>query len=146
MGPIHLIIVKGLYLCRRSLQAPMMWRFFPSSQTLLPTFISIILLLSLCDCCASMLFWTSCLASSSSFSLTSAAGVFPSISCMLTWGLVPIRSSCGEQRVMLFFQELWVNSAIRSNLVQLFCCPVVQGLRYCSIQAFIHSICPSVLG
>src|SRR6266403_5139469 len=124
----------------------MMWRFFPSSQTLLPIFISVILLLSFHNCHSSRLFWTLCLASSNSFSLSSAAGVFPSISCMLTWGLVPIRSSCGERRVMLFFQELWVNSAIRSNLAQLFCCPVVQGLRYCSIQAFIHSICPSVLG
>ncbi len=47
---------------------------------------------------------------------------------------------------MSFFQELWANSVIGSNLAQLFCCPVVHGLRYCSIQAFICSVCPSVLG
>ncbi len=39
-----------------------------------------------------------------------------------------------------------MNSAIGSNLAQLFCRPVVHGLRYCSIQVFIHSVCPSVLG
>ena len=38
-----------------------------------------------------------------------------------------------------------MNSVIGSNLAQLFCHPVVHGLRYCSIQAFIHSVCPSVL-
>ncbi len=35
---------------------------------------------------------------------------------------------------------------IRSSLAQLLCRPVVHGLRYCSIQAFIRSICLSVLG
>jgi len=39
-----------------------------------------------------------------------------------------------------------VNSAIGNILAQLFCHPVVHGLRYCSIQAFICSVCPSVLG
>ncbi len=47
---------------------------------------------------------------------------------------------------MSFFQELWANSAVGSSLAQLFCHPVVHGLRYCSIQVFIHSICLSVLG
>jgi len=146
MGPTHSMIVKGLYLFGRSLQVPVMWRFFPSSQTLSPVSIWVIGRLSRRDCCASRFFWTSCLASSRSFSLMSAAGVFPSISCMLTWGLVPVSSSCGEWCVVLFFQELWVNSATGSNLAQLFCHPEVYGLRYCSIQAFIRSVCPSVLG
>ncbi len=39
-----------------------------------------------------------------------------------------------------------MNSAIGNILAQLFCHPVVHGLRYCSIQAFICSVCPSVLG
>ena len=146
MGLICSMIVKGPYLHGSGLHVPVTWRFFPSSQTLSPVFISVIFLSSLCDCHASRLFWTPCLASSSSFSLTSVAGVFPSISCMLTWGLVPIRSSCSEWCVMSFFQELWVNSAIGNILAQLFCHPVVHGLRYCSIQAFICSVCPSVLG
>ncbi len=146
MGPIRSLIVKGLYLCGSNLCVPMTWRFFPSSQTLSPVFISVVLLLSLCDCRASRFFWTSCLASFSSFSLTSVAGVFPSISCILTWGLVLVRSSCGEWCVVSFFQELWANSAIGSSLAQLFCRPIVHSRRYCSIQAFMCSICPSVLG
>ncbi len=146
MSPIHSVIVKGLYLLGRSLQVPVMWRFFPSNQTLSPVFISVALPSSFRDCHASRLFWTSCLASSSSFSLTSVAGIFPSISCILTWGLVPVRSLCGEWCIVSFFQELWANSVIGSSLAQLFCRPVVHGQRYCSIQAFIHSICPSVLG
>ncbi len=146
MGPIRSVIVKGPYLLGRCLQVPVTWRFFPSSQTLSPVFILVVLPSSFYDCRASRFLWTSCLASSSSFSLTFAAGVFPSISCTLTWGLVSVRSLCGECHVVSFFQELWANSATGSSLAQLFCCPVVHGLRYCSIQAFIHSICPSVLG
>jgi len=39
---------------------------------------------------------------------------------------------------------VWVYSAIWSSLAQLFCLSVVHGCRYCSTQAFIHSVCLSV--
>ncbi len=59
---------------------------------------------------------------------------------MFDWGLNPSRSSWGECLVTSCFHKLWVNSAMGNHFAQSFCLPVVQALRYCSTQAFIHSI------
>jgi hypothetical protein len=45
---------------------------------------------------------------------------------------------------MLCLQELCEYSARGRSFAQLFCLPVVHAQRYCSTQAFICSVCPSV--
>ena len=57
-----------------------------------------------------------------------------------------MRSSWGDFLVVSLFQELWANSATSRSFAQLFCLCDVYGLRYCSIQVFILSVWPSVLG
>src|SRR5580692_3781595 len=91
-------------------------------------------------------FWANDLAVCISSSLCLVAGTSSTISLMFTCGLIPIRSSCGVCCIPSCFQELWAYSAIRSMSAQLSCRAVDHGQRYCSIQAFILSVCPSVLG
>jgi hypothetical protein len=59
---------------------------------------------------------------------------------------MPKRSSWGVCLVVSCFQELCAYSARGSSCAQLVCRPVVYARRYCSTQAFILSVCPSVLG
>src|SRR5580692_8055512 len=95
---------------------------------------------------ASRRFWAIDRAVCSSSSLCLVAGTSSVTSLMFTCGLVPIRSSCGVYCVPSCFQELWAYSAIGSMSAQLSCRAVDHGQRYCSIQVFILSVCPSVLG
>src|ERR1700747_596354 len=57
-----------------------------------------------------------------------------------------MRSSWGVAFVVSCLHELCANSAIGSISAQIVGCVVVQGRRYCSSQAFILSVWPSVLG
>src|SRR5580692_1513085 len=91
-------------------------------------------------------FWADVLAVSSSSSLCLVAGMSSVTSLMSTCGLVLIRNLCGVYCVPSCFQELWAYLAIGSMSAQLSCWAVDHGLRYCSIQAFILSVCLSVLG
>jgi hypothetical protein len=57
-----------------------------------------------------------------------------------------VSNSCGILHVTSCFHELCTNSAIGSIVAQVRGRLLVQGRRYCSTQAFIHSVWPSVRG
>ena len=84
--------------------------------------------------------------SSSSVNRWEAEGTFSSINLILTWGLDPVINSWGVHCVPLCFQELCTYSAIGRRGAHLFGWMEVHGQRYCSIHAFILSVCLSVLG
>jgi hypothetical protein len=98
------------------------------------------------DCWCSRRVWTSFLVSSSALMQSADAGTSSERNFTCTCGLIPIRSSWGERRVMSCLQELCAYSAIGSIFAQLFCHPVIHARRYCSTHAFIHSVCQSVWG
>jgi hypothetical protein len=138
--------VKGPYLFGRSLCVPLTLRFFPSSQTWSPSFISKGFFVSLRRCRSSRVFWTCFLASSNWLMWSADAGTFWGRNLTCTWGLNPRRSLCRDFLVTLYRQELCTYSATGRSLAQLFCHLVAQVCRYCSTHAFILSVCPSVLG
>src|SRR5258708_38049113 len=65
---------------------------------------------------------------------------------MLTEGFIPVISLWGVTLSVLCFQELWAYSTIGNSCAQLLGLVAHHGRRYCSSQAFIHSVCPLVLG
>jgi hypothetical protein len=65
---------------------------------------------------------------------------------MLTEGFIPVISSWGVAFNVSCVQELCAYSAIGKSCAHPLGYDVHQGLRYYSSQAFIRSICPSVLG
>jgi len=138
--------LKGPYHFGESLRLPAIVRLRPLSQTWSPSLISVSFLLSLQFCTCWRSFWADCLASSRRRKRISVAGVRDSRYFRITCGLIPIRSSWGDWRATLCFQELWANSATGNNWLQAEGFPDVQGHKYCLIQAFIRSVCPSVWG
>jgi len=145
-GLIFCETLKGPYCFGESLWLPAIVRLWPLSQTWLPSLISVSFLLSLWFCMCWRSFWADCLALSRRHRRVSAAGVEDSRCFRITCGLIPIRSSWGDRQATSCFQELWANSATGSNWLQVEGFPEVQGHRYCSIQAFICSVCPLVQG
>jgi len=91
-------------------------------------------------------FWADCLALSRRRRHVSAAGVEDSKCFRITCGLIPIRSSWGDWQATSCFQELWANSVMGKSWLQAEGFPDVQGRKYCSIQVFMCSVCPSVQG
>jgi len=146
MGLILCETLKGPYHFGESLRLLVIVRLQPSSQTWSPSLISVSFLLSLRFCTCWRSFWADCLASSRRHKRVSAAGVEDSRCFRITCGLIPIRSSWGDQRATSCFQELWANSATGSNWLQVEGFPDVQGRKYCLIQVFIRSVCPLVQG
>jgi len=146
IGLIFCETLKGPYRFGESLQLLAIVRFQPSSQTWSPSLISVSFLLSLRFCTCWRNFWADCLASFRRCKRVSAAGVEDSRYFRITCGLIPIRSSWGDRWATSCFQELWVNSAMGNNWLQAEGFPDVQGCKYCSIQAFMHSVCLSVQG
>jgi hypothetical protein len=59
---------------------------------------------------------------------------------------MPVISSWGVIFNVLCVQELYAYSAIGRSYAHLLGYDAYQGLRYCSSQVFIHSVCPSILG
>jgi len=145
-GLIFCETLKGPYRFEESLRLLVIVRLWPLSQTWSPSLISVSFLLSLRFCMCWRSFWADCLALSRRCSHVSTAGVGDSRCFRITYGLIPIRSSWGDQHTTLCFQELWANSAIGSSWLQMEGFPEVQGCKYCLIQAFIRSVCLSVQG
>jgi len=145
-GLIFCETLKGPYHFGESLRLPAIVRLQPSSQTWSPSLISVSFLLSLQFCTCWRSFWADCLASSRRHRHVFAAGVEDSRCFRITCSLIPIRSSWGDRRATSCFQELWANSATGNSWLQVEGFPEVQGCKYCSIQAFIHSVCLSVQG
>ena len=125
---------------------PDSFKFLLSSQTWSPFLNCMIFQLSWVFWIVSRYFWALLLAVSSSLRWLIAVGVFSLRSFMFTCGLYPIRSSWGDHFATLCFQELWAYSAMGSIHAQIVGWEQVQGCKYCSIHAFIHSVCPLVLG
>jgi len=145
-GLIFCETLKGPYRFGESLRLPVIVRLQPLSQTWSPSLISVSFLLSLWFCMCWRSFWADCLALSRRRRHVSVAGVEDSRCFRITCGLIPIRSSWGDQQATSYFQELWANSAMGSSWLQAEGFPEVQGCKYCSIQAFICSVCLSVWG
>ena len=144
--PMHLRTLKGPYRLGSSFLIPLTTRFLASSQMSSPCVSCLGLQSSLLFCRVSSRIWASFLASSRVRSLSTAIGATLLRNLMFTWGSSPRRSLCGDAFVTLCFHELWAYSAIGRSVAQVVCLPVVQCLRYPSTQAFILSVCPSVLG
>jgi hypothetical protein len=143
--PIHSRILKGPYRLGRSFLIPLTMRFLALSQMSSPCISYLSLQLSLLFCRVSSCIWASFLASSKVRSLSTAIGATSLRNLTFTWGSSPRRSLCGDAFITSCFYELWAYSAIGRSMAQFVCLPVVQCLRYPSIQVFILSICPSVL-
>src|SRR6266566_5339439 len=137
---------KGPYRLGSRVHLPQTIKFFPSNHTWSPAFISIIFCMSFRCCRVSRSFCISCLVSCNFLMRLVEDRMSSRRNFTLAWGLNPSRSLCGECLIMSCLQELWANSAMGNCLAQSFCLPIVHTRRYCSTQAFIHSVWPSVLG
>jgi hypothetical protein len=141
------MILKGPYLLGANFcDGVLRGRLFPSSQTCCPSVYCICgslvqyLLRSACAVCM-------CACCSSISHSTASGDLASSLDCILICELMPKRSSCGVHLVTLCGQELCANLAKGRYLVQSSCpCLLTQCRRYCSIQAFMHSVCPLVCG
>ena len=78
--------------------------------------------------------------------LSCAAGTLSGMRSMWTEGFIPVINSWGVTLSVSCFHELWAYSAIGSSCPQLLGLVAHHGRRYCSSQAFIRSVCPSVRG
>jgi len=137
---------NGPYRFGDSFLFPVMERLRPSSHTWSPTFISVVFLSSLWFCTCANSFWAICLTLSRSLRHVSAAGIGDLRCFRITCSFMPNRSLWGDFRMMSCLHKLWANSAMGRILLQLVGWLAVQGRRYCSSQAFIHSVCPSMRG
>jgi|SRR5216683_2656402 len=142
---MHSRTLKGLYHLGRSFLIPLTVRFLLLSHMLSPCISCLGLQLSLLFCRVSSHVWASFRASSRVHSQSTAVGATSLRNLTFTCGLKPRRSLCGDALVTLCLYELWAYSFIGRSAAQFVCLSVVYCLRYCSTQAFIHSVCPSVL-
>src|SRR5216683_2824655 len=143
---MHSRTLKGPYHLGKSFLIPLTARFLALSHTSSPCISCLGLQLSLLFCRVSSHIWASFCASSRVCSRLTTIGAMSLRNLMFTCGLKPRRSLCGNAFVTLCFHELWAYSAIERSVAQFICLPMVHCLRYCSTQAFICSVCPSVLG
>ena len=143
---MHSRTLKGPYRLGRSFLIPLTARFLASSHMSSPYVSCLGLQLSLLFCRVSSHVWASFHASSRVRSQSTAIDATSLRNLTFTCGLKPRRSLCDDAFVTSCLHKLWAYSAIGRSTAQFVCFSVVHCLRYCSTQAFIRSVCPSVLG
>src|SRR5216683_2971288 len=143
---MHSRILKGPYCLGRSFLIPLTTRFLASSHTSSPCISCLGLRLSLLFYRVSSCVWASFHASSRVCSWSTVVEAMSLRNLTFTCSSKPRRSLCGDTFVTLCFHKLWAYSAIGRSAAQFVCLPMVYYLRYCSTQAFICLVCPSVLG